>query len=318
MVDFWQNKTVVVTGGAGFLGSHLCEGLRARGCEPFVPRSDDFDLRYPEHVERMLEAAGKVDILFNLAANVGGIGYNRIHPYRLFYDNISMGVNIINASMKHDVGKLVQVGTVCGYPKHTPAPFIEEAFWDGYPEETNAPYGLAKKMLLVQLQAARAEFGFNGIYLLPTNLYGPYDDFYPYRSHVIPALIRKVVKAKHNGDEAISVWGTGRASRDFLYVRDCAEALLLAAERYERDEPMNLGSGREITIAGLVHQIFGAVGYAPRIEWDTSKPDGQPRRRLNSNRARDALGWQAVTSLKNGLAETVAWFEMTLDTGVIY
>ena len=315
---FWKGKRVLVTGGAGFLGSHLCDILKDLNVEPFVPRSYDYDLRYPLDVARLFETVGKIDVLFNLAANVGGIGYNRQHPYQLFYDNIKMGVNLIHGAIKNDVGKLVQVGTVCGYPKHCRPPFIEETFWDGYPEETNAPYGLAKKMLLVQLQAARAEYGFEGVYLVPTNLYGPGDEFNPARSHVIPALIRKVVEAKRRKEGTITVWGSGTASRDFLYVKDAARALVLTAEQYQRPEPLNLGSGREMRIVGLLSLIMDAVDYHPNVVWDNSKPDGQPRRKLNSNAAHRALGWSASTTLKDGLRETVAWFEDALDHGLVY
>jgi GDP-L-fucose synthase len=317
-MNFWKHKRIVVTGGAGFLGSHLCDLLREQGCEPFVPRSYQYDLRYEVDIERMLDAAGRVDVLFNLAANVGGIGYNQRHPYALFYDNLKMGTEIIHHARMHGVRKLVQVGTVCAYPKFTPVPFREDHLWDGYPEETNAPYGLAKKMLLVQLQAARAEFGFNGIYLLPTNLYGPRDEFDPVRSHVIPALVRKCVEAREAGAESITVWGTGNASRDFLFVRDCARALLLAAEKYNRPEPLNIGSGHELRIAGLVHLVQKVTGYEGEVKWDKSRPDGQPRRMLNIRAAQAALGWQPETNLRAGLAETVTWYEDARRRGAVY
>lgn len=310
MVD-WTSARVAVTGGGGFLGGHIVGRLNERGCVPFVPRSAEYDLRQPADVRAMLAAAGPVDVLINLAANVGGIGYNQNNPYGLFYDNIQIGVNVVHQAIRSGVGKFVQVGTVCAYPKFTPAPFKEADLWNGYPEETNAPYGLAKKMLLVQLQAARQEFGFNGIYLLPTNLYGPGDNFNPARSHVIPALIRKCVQAVTDGESEIEVWGSGDASRDFLYVEDAAEAILLAAEKYDRPEPVNLGSGQEVRIGALVHYISQLTGFNGRIRWNSGRPDGQPRRVLNTWRARDELGWTARTDLLDGLARTIEWYKMT-------
>ncbi|MGH7273886.1 MAG: NAD-dependent epimerase/dehydratase family protein [Nitrospiria bacterium] len=306
-MSFWQDKNVVVTGGAGFLGSYLCRLLRQQGCEPFIVRSSEYDLRQSE-ARQLFCDIGQVDALFHLAANVGGIGYNQAHPYRLFFDNALMGLNIINLAIEAGVKKFVGVGTVCAYPKFAPAPFSEESLWDGYPEETNAPYGLAKKILLVQLQAARAEYDFNGIFLLPTNLYGPGDEFRPYRSHVIPALIRKCFEAKETGG-TIEVWGTGRAGRDFVYVEDAAEAILLAAEKYDRSEPLNIGSGTEVNIAALVHHIKRLTGCEAPIKWDISRPDGQPRRRLNIRRIKDALGWMPKTSLVDGLAKTIEWYK---------
>lgn len=321
MTNFWQDKTVIVTGGAGFLGQHLVERLRGLGCEPVIPRSHTYDLRRRSEADRLLAdvgekkspllgtIAGQIDVVFHLAANVGGIGYNRHYPYQLWFDNTTMGVNLIDAAIRYKVGKFVQVGTVCAYPKHCQPPFSEKNLWWGYPEETNAPYGLAKKNLLVGLQAARAEFGFNGIYLLPTNLYGPGDEFEPVRSHVIPALIRKCLEARDSGAEAVECWGSGQASRDFLYVEDAVEGLLLAAEKYNRDEPLNLGSGDEVKISTLVYLIAQATGFQGQIKWDTSQPDGQPRRGLDTKAAKHALGWTAQIPLAEGLRRTVEWYE---------
>jgi GDP-L-fucose synthase len=307
-MSFWEGKNVVVTGGAGFLGSRLCSLLRAEGCDPFVPRSEKYDLRYLEAVSRLFHDAGPVDVLFHLAATVGGIGLNREHPGLLFYENAVMGVHLIEQARLAGVKKFVQVGTVCAYPRSSYV-LREETLWDGYPDPTNAPYGLAKKMLLVQLQAYRHEYGFNGIYLLPTNLYGPGDNFDPATSHVIPALIRKFIEAKEKDADSVTVWGTGTPSRDFLYVEDAAEGLLLAAERYDRPEPLNLGSGQETRISALAHLIQELVGYEGKTAYDTSKPDGQPRRVLDSSRARDAIGWRARTRLQDGLRETIAWYK---------
>lgn len=308
-MTYWQDKNVVVTGGAGFLGSYLVKLLQEQGCEPFIPRSINYDLRYEGQIKKMLFEAGPIDTLFHLAANVGGIGYNRQHPYRMFYDNLIMGTQLIEQAIRADVRKFVAIGTVCAYPKFTPTPFKEESLWDGYPEETNAPYGLAKKMLLAQLQAAREEYGFNGVYLLPTNLYGIGDEFSPDRSHVIPALIKKCIEAKVANATEIEVWGTGSASRDFLYVEDAAEAILLAAEKYDRGEPLNLGSGEEVRIHVLLYRIMQIIGYEGKVKWDGSKPDGQPRRVLDTRAARAVLGWTAKTPLVEGLRKTVQWYE---------
>lgn len=315
--DFWYGKRVVITGGAGFVGSHLVKALQARGCEIYAPLSSRFDLRHLPNCLDMLHNGGKtgangsvipIDILFNLAANVGGIGYNRNHPYNLFYDNIQINTNLIHASL-NSVKKFVQIGTVCAYPKFAHPPFREETLWDGYPEETNAPYGLAKKMALVQLQAARAEFGFNGIYLLPTNLYGPGDQFSPDRSHVIPALIRKCIEARDSGADTMTAWGSGDASRDFLYVEDAVEAMILAAEKYDSPQPLNIGSGQEIRVAALLHLIMNIVGYGGAVDWDRNSPDGQPRRGLNISAARHTLGWEPTTGLRDGLAKTIEWYQ---------
>lgn len=308
-MSYFTDKNVIVTGGSGFLGSYLVKLLKEQGCNPFVPRSAHYDLRFPWCIKKMFATIGPIDTVFHLSANVGGIGYNRLHPYQLFYDNALMGIHLIEHAIRYNVRKFVAVGTVCAYPKLAPTPFREESLWDGYPEETNAAYGLAKKMLLVQLQAARQEYGFNGIYLLPTNLYGPGDNFNPAQSHVIPALIRKCVKAKAVAAEAVEVWGTGRASRDFLYVEDAAQAILLAAEKYEWGDPLNLGSGQEVRIEVLLHHIMELVGYKGKVVWDKTKPDGQPRRVLDTKGAKAVLGWTAQTPLREGLKKTIEWYE---------
>lgn len=317
MATYWADKKVIVTGGSGFLGSYLHRFLNSQGCIPFVPRSKDYDLRFPWCIKKLFSDAGPVDTLFHLAANVGGIGYNRLHPYQLFKDNALMGINLIEHAIRYKVRKFIAVGTVCAYPKWAPTPFKEETLWDGYPEETNAAYGLAKKMLLVQLQAARQEYGFNGIYLLPTNLYGPGDNFNPAQSHVIPALIRKCVEAKMIGAESIEVWGTGSASRDFLYVEDAAEAILLAAQMYEWSDPLNLGSGQEIKINVLLDFIMELSGYKGKIKWDGTKPDGQPRRVLDTRGAKAALGWVAKTPLREGLKRTIEWYQEQVEVSAL-
>ena len=313
MSDSWSNKRVLITGGRGFLGRAVVARLEAAGATDIVaPSRADYDLRVPTHVERML-ATERPDVVIHLAAVVGGIGANRANPGRFFYENAIMGIELLEQARRHEVGKFVTVGTVCAYPKFAPVPFREENLWDGYPEETNAPYGLAKKMLLVQGQAYRQQYGFNAIYLLPVNLYGPGDNFDPESSHVIPALIRKCLEAVQRGDDVLEVWGTGSASREFLYVDDAADGIVLAAEHYDDPEPVNLGVGREITIRELVETIASLTAFKGRIEWDTSKPDGQPRRALDTSRARDRFGFVARTSFEDGLRRTVEWYRASVE-----
>jgi GDP-L-fucose synthase len=307
-MTFWDNKRVVVTGGNGFLGSFVAEKLRRCGCQQlFLPRSAKYDLRVESDVARLFEDT-RPDIFIHLAAVVGGIGANREHPGRFFYDNAIMGIQTIEQARRCGIEKFVCVGTVCSYPKFTPVPFREEALWDGYPEETNAPYGLAKKMLLAQLQSYRQEYGANGIYLVPVNLYGPRDNFDLNSSHVIPALVRKCLEARQSGSPRIVVWGTGTPTREFLYVEDAAEAIVLAAERYNSPVPVNLGSGNEISIRELVGLVKELVGYRGAVEWDPSMPDGQPRRCLDSSRALQEFGWRAQIPFRVGLERTIAWF----------
>ncbi len=306
-MGFSHGKRVLVTGGAGFLGSFVTKRLHECGCHHvFVPRSRQYDLRTLEAVRRVLNDA-RPDIVIHLAARVGGIEANRAHPAEFFYDNLTMGVQLLHESWQYGVEKFVAIGTVCAYPKFTPVPFKEDAFWNGYPEETNAPYGLAKKMLLVQAQAYRQQYGFNAIYLIPVNLYGPGDNFDLTTSHVIPALIRKCIEAKRTGDHMI-VWGTGAPTREFLYVEDAAEGIVLAAEQYSGADPVNLGSGREISIRELVGLIAERTGYRGEITWDTKKPDGQSRRRLDTSRAEQLFGFRARTSLEEGLRRTIDWY----------
>ena len=303
-----SGKRMVVTGGAGFLGRHVVHKLKERGCrEIFVPRSRDCDLVRAEAV-RKLYADAKPDIVVHLAARVGGIGANMRNPGSFFYENLMMGVQLMEQGRLHGIEKFVAIGTVCAYPKFTPVPFSEDDIWNGYPEETNAPYGLAKKMLLVQSQAYRQQYGFNAIYLLPVNLYGPGDNFDPEYSHVIPALIKKAFDAKEKGERSITAWGTGQASREFLYVEDAAEGIVLATEKYDKPDPVNLGAGFEITIRELAELICALAGYDGRIEWDTSKPDGQPRRCLDTSRAKREFGFAARTDLREGLKRTIAWY----------
>jgi GDP-L-fucose synthase len=313
--EFWRDKRVVVTGGGGFLGSYVLEFLKERGCpNPSVPRSRDYDLRREADIVRLLEQS-RPDVVLHLAAVVGGIGANRENPGRFFYENLMMGVQLMEQSRRLGVGKFVTVGTVCSYPKFTPVPFREEELWNGYPEETNAPYGLAKKMLLVQGQAYRRQYQFNSIYLLPVNLYGPRDNFDPASSHVIPALIKKCVDAIEAGEDGVSVWGTGKATREFLYAADAAEGIVLAAERYEGDEPINLGAGAEISVRDLVELIARLTGFEGEIIWDASKPDGQPRRLLDTTRAEKYFGFRARTSFEAGLARTVEWYRQSVRPG---
>jgi GDP-L-fucose synthase len=308
-MSFWQNRRVTVTGGNGFLGSIVVEKLRAAGCmEMFVPRSREYDLREKSQAAKLFRDT-KPDIFIHLAAVVGGIGANRSNPGKFFYDNATMGINSIEAARVAGVEKFVCAGTICSYPKYTPVPFREDDLWNGYPEETNAPYGLAKKMLLVQLQAYRQQYGLNGIYLTPVNLYGPRDNFDLESSHVIPALIRKCVEAKSARAPEMAAWGTGSATREFLYVEDAAEAIVGAAEKYEKADPVNLGSGEEISIRALLEQICEACGYRGAIRWDATKPDGQPRRCLDTTRAADEFGWRASTPFREGLRKTIAWYE---------
>lgn len=307
----WHDRTVIVTGGAGFLGSYVTEGLRARGCTTvIVPRRATCDLRDRHAIADLLKRRPP-DVIIHLAAVVGGIGANRERPGEFFYDNLLMGVQLIEEARLANVQKLVTVGTVCAYPKYTPAPFKEDSLWAGYPEETNAPYGIAKKALLVQQQAYRQQYGFNSIYLLPTNLYGPRDNFDPSSSHVIPALIKKCVDAIQHGEDHIDCWGDGSASREFLYVADAAEGILLATERYDGAEPVNLGAGVEITIKSLVELIARLTGFTGKIRWDVSKPNGQPRRNLDTSRAEHLFGFKARTGFETGLRRTIDWYLAT-------
>jgi len=315
MSAFFEDRRVVVTGGAGFLGRYIVEGLGKRGCKNIsVPKIEDYDLVNVSDIVRMYEDM-KPDIVIHLAAVVGGIGANREHPGEFFYKNLMMGVQLIEQGRLRNIEKFVAIGTVCAYPKFTPVPFKEEDLWKGYPEETNAPYGLAKKMLLVQSQAYRAEFGFNSIFLLPVNLYGPGDNFDPASSHVIPALIKKCVDAIESSNDYIECWGTGKVSREFIYVSDAAEGILLATEHYNGSEPVNIGAGFEITIRELVEKIAKLTGFKGQIRWDTSKPDGQPRRRLDVSRAKQYFGFEAKTSFDEGLKATIDWYIKTRKSG---
>jgi GDP-L-fucose synthase len=306
-------KRVVVTGGAGFLGRFVVDGLkRTPGVEVIVPRSRDYDLVQEANVKRLLNDANP-DLVIHMAAVVGGIGHNQKNPGRFFYDNLMMGTQLIEQSRLHGVAKFVAIGTVCAYPKFTPTPFSEDDIWNGYPEETNAPYGLAKKMMLVQSQAYREQYGFNSIFLLPANLYGPGDNFDLETSHVIPALVRKCIEARDSGQEFIEVWGSGQVSREFLYVEDCAAGILRATALFNGPEPVNLGSGREVVIKDLVETIARLTNFAGEIRWRADKPDGQPRRQLNTSRALEKFGFSASTSLEEGLRRTIAWYEGNHD-----
>jgi GDP-L-fucose synthase len=309
-------RRVAVTGGAGFLGRFVVDKLKSfPNVEVFVPRSQDYNLIEGEQVKRLL-ADVEPDMVIHLAAVVGGIGHNQKNPGRFFYDNLMMGTQLIEQSRLNGVKKFVAIGTVCAYPKFTPVPFKEDDLWNGYPEETNAPYGLAKKMMLVQTQAYRDQYGFNGIFLLPANLYGPGDNFDLETSHVIPALIRKCVEARRAGAPSIDAWGSGNVSREFLYVEDCADGIIQAAKSYDEGDPVNLGNGREVVIKDLVETIARLSGFTGEIKWQASKPDGQPRRQLDTSRAYEKFGFQAKTSFEDGLRKTIEWFEASLDRSV--
>jgi GDP-L-fucose synthase len=305
--SYWDDKRVTVTGGSGFLGSFVVEKLEARGADVFVPRSADYDLTASDGIDRML-SDGDPEILIHLAALAGGIGANRARPAEFFYENLMMGVPLLHRAWEREVPKFVAVGSICSYPKFTPLPFKEENLWDGYPEETNAPYGLAKKMLLVQAQAYREQYGYNAVYLMPVNLYGPRDNFDLQTSHVIPALIRKCVEAQARGESEIVAWGDGSPTREFLYAPDAADGIIAAAEKYDGPEPVNLGSGQEISIRDLLEKIARLTGFTGRIVWDTTKPNGQPRRALDTRRAAEYFGWRASTPFEEGLRETIAWY----------
>ena len=308
-MGFWQEKRALVTGGAGFLGSYIVKKLEERGCKNiFVPKSKDYDLTASSAVKKVYSDS-KPDIVIHLAAKVGGIGANKKNPAKFFYDNLIMGVQLMEEARLSGVEKFVALGTVCSYPKFTPVPFREENLWDGYPEETNAPYGLAKKMLLVQAQAYRQQHGFNGIFLLSVNLYGAGDNFNPESSHVIPALIKKCCDAIKEGKNEIVLWGTGKPTREFLYVEDCAEAVLLAAEKYNKPGPVNVGAGFEISIKDLADLIARLTGFKGKIAWDTTKPDGQPKRMLDTSKAKKEFGFTAKTPLAEGLKRTIEWYK---------
>lgn len=303
-----SNKRICVTGGAGFLGTHLIKNLKSKGAkEIYIPTIEEYDLVKQADIKRMLEVA-KPDVIIHLAAHVGGIGANMEKPAEFFYDNLMMGVQLIHESWRFGVEKFVAIGTICAYPKFTPIPFKEEHIWDGYPEETNAPYGLAKKMLLVQSQAYRQQYGFNSIFLLPVNLYGPGDNFNPASSHVIPALIRKCLEAKDRGDDKIIAWGDGSPTREFIYVEDAAEGIALATQKYNDSEPVNIGSSFEISIKELIEKIARMTGFEGEIVWDTSKPNGQPRRKLDTSRADAWFGFKAATDFETGLRNTIDWY----------
>ena len=312
--NFWENKRVIVTGGAGFLGSFVVEKLKQRqAAEIIVPRIEQYDLTHQEDIQRLLDdsldAGSNLEtVIIHLAALAGGIGANRARPAEFFYLNLMMGVQLMHEAWKHQIEKFVAIGTICAYPKFTPVPFKEENLWDGYPEETNAPYGLAKKMLLVQAQAYREQYGFNAIYLLPVNLYGPRDNFDLETSHVIPALIRKCIEAQERGDQQVSLWGDGSPTREFLYVEDAAEGILLAAERYNGSEPVNLGAGNEIAIKDLAELVAKLTGFDGQLAWDSSKPNGQPRRGLDVSRAEEFFGFRAKMPFEQGLQRTIAWY----------
>jgi GDP-L-fucose synthase len=304
-----SDKSIIVTGGSGFLGSSVVKKLRERGCKNIaIPKSKDYDLVQMPAVKKLYEDT-KPDIVVHLAAKVGGIGANRENPGKFFYDNLMMGAQMMEMGRQADIEKFIALGTICCFPKFTPVPFKEENLWDGYPEETNAPYGLAKKMLLVQSQSYRQQYGFNSIFLMPVNLYGPGDNFNPDSSHVIPALIKKCFDAMKNNEKEIVVWGTGKATREFLYAEDCAEAIVLAAEKYNKSEPVNIGAGFEISIKELVNLIVKLSGFKGKITWDTTKPDGQPRRMLDTTKAFKEFGFKAQTNFEKGLKNTIDWYK---------
>ncbi|MGB7873229.1 MAG: GDP-L-fucose synthase [Anaerolineales bacterium] len=334
--NFWKGKRVIVTGGAGFLGSFVIQDLVKRGAtDILIPRVENYDLTNRDSIKQLMDDAlqpadncpqhlqpDEVNlppstfnlkpenlVIIHLAANVGGIGANREHPAEFFYDNLMMGVELMHQAWQRDVGKFVAIGTVCAYPKFTPVPFKEEDLWNGYPEETNAPYGLAKKMMLVQAQAYRQQYGFNAIYLLPVNLYGPGDNFNLQTSHVIPALIRKAIEAQERGDQELVAWGDGSPTREFLYVEDAADGIVTAAEKYNNSEPVNLGSGYEISIKDLTEMIIRLTGFQGELDWDTEKPNGQPRRGLDVSRAKEYFGWQAQVPFEEGMRRTIEWFK---------
>ena len=305
---YWKNKHVIVTGGSGFLGSFVVEKLKQRGARNiFIPRSSEYDLRHPESITHLLQDH-RANMIIHLAALAGGIGANRARPAEFFYDNLMMGVPLLHQAWEKNVEKFVAVGSVCSYPKYTPLPFKEENLWDGYPEETNAPYGLAKKMLLVQSQSYRQQYGYNSIYLMPVNLFGPRDNFDLETSHVIPALIRKAVEAGERGDKEMMVWGDGSPTREFLYVEDAADGIVTAAEKYNGDQPVNLGSGFEISIKDLVEMIVKMTGFEGQLVWQTDKPNGQPRRGLDVSRAKDYFGWSAQVPFEEGIRRTIEWY----------
>ena len=310
-MEFWKGKRVLVTGGAGFLGSYIVSNLKSKGCENiFIPKIEDYDLTETDDIRRVYYDS-KPDMVIHLAAKVGGIGANKSKPGEFFYDNLIMGVQLIEEARIRNIEKFISLGTICCYPKFTPVPFKEENLWDGYPEETNAPYGLAKKMLLVQSQSYRIQYGFNGIFLMPVNLYGPGDNFDPKLSHVIPAIIKKCTDAIKEGRKEIVLWGSGKPTREFIYVEDAAEAILLAAETYNKPEPVNIGSGFEISIEQLAELIKRLTSYKGRIIWDKTMPDGQPRRRLDVLKAKQEFGFTAKTDFKEGLKKTIYWYNST-------
>ena len=319
MENFWGKKRIVVTGGAGFLGSFVIQKLKDAGAtDIFIPRIENYNLVDRDDIRRLYkDSLNNIDpqnlVVIHLAAHVGGIGANREHPAEFFYDNLIMGVELMHQGWQNKVGKFTAIGTVCAYPKFTPVPFKEDDLWLGYPEETNAPYGLAKKMMLVQSQSYREQYGFNSIFLLPVNLYGPGDNFNPASSHVIPALIRKSIEAQERGDKEMIAWGDGTPTREFLYVEDAAAGIVTATEKYNDSDPVNLGSGFEISIKDLTEMIVRLTGFEGKLTWDTSKPNGQPRRGLDVSRAREKFGWQAKMSFEIGLQRTIDWFRANRD-----